>query len=318
MTDRPDRAVLPYTYIVGQEQLKAALELSYIAPRVGGVLATGDRGTAKSMTVRAFAVMMTGHLPVTLPINATDDRVLGGWRLDELVRGRAVEQHGLIEEAGENGVLYVDEINLLDDHLVNIILDVSSTGILTIQREGVDRQLELEFNLVGTMNPEEGGLRPQLLDRFGLSVDIRAETDPERRREILQTVLRFDEARSHAVAGFIERGRANDSKLRLRLGMARDRLYDVALDYDMAGLCAEIAAAFQVSGHRGDLVAALAARALAALEGEDKVSARHLLRVAPLALQHRRHPSGGQRGPVSWTDDDQQRLENLVAEASEP
>ncbi len=315
MTRLPDRRVLPYTYVVGQEQLKTALELSYIAPRIGGVLASGDRGTAKSMTVRAFAMMLTGRLPVTLPINATDDRVLGGWRLDELVHGHAVEQRGLLEEASERGVLYVDEVNLLDDHVVNIILDVSSTGILTVQREGVDRQVEAEFTLVGTMNPDEGGLRPQLLDRFGLSVDIQAESDPTRRREILLTVLQFDEARARPVSDFLDRGRAADAKLKLRLGMARDRLYDVDVDNNMAGLCAELAASFRVSGHRGDLVTALAARALAALHGADAVTGQHVLAVAPLALQHRRH-AGGQRGPVSWTPDDQQQLNQLIVEAS--
>jgi len=311
VTDQPHGAILPYSYVVGQEALKTALELSYIAPRIGGVLASGDRGTAKSVTVRAFAVMVSGSLPVTLPINATDDRVLGGWRLDDLLRGRAVEQRGLLEEAGEKGVLYVDEINLLDDHIVNIILDVSATGILTVQREGVDRALEIQFILVGTMNPDEGGLRPQLLDRFGLSVDVRAETDRERRREILQTVLRFDEARARPVSDFVERGRAEDAKRRLRLEAARDRLFDVKVERDIVALCADVAAAFQVSGHRGDLVTALAARALAALEGADAVLASHVRHVAPLALQHRRQLAG-QRGPLWWEPEDQQRLAELT------
>lgn len=311
MTDQPGHAVLPYSSVVGQEQLKTALELSYIAPRIGGVLATGDRGTAKSMTVRAFAMMMTESLPVTLPINATDDRVLGGWRLDELVHGRAVEQRGLLEEAGEKGVLYVDEINLLDDHVVNIILDVSSTGILTIQREGVDRQLKVEFTLVGTMNPDEGGLRPQLLDRFGLSIDIRAETDQERRRQILDTVLKFDEARADPDSDFLKRGRALDSVMRINLRSARERLDEVEFGYDMTALCAELAASFEVSGHRGDVVTALAARALAARNKDTAVTSAHVRAVAPLALQHRRSQAG-QRGPVHWTADDQRKLEEFV------
>ncbi|SDJ28262.1 magnesium chelatase subunit I [Lentzea albidocapillata subsp. violacea] len=311
MTEEPGTAVLPYSCIVGQEQLKTALELSYIAPRIGGVLATGDRGTAKSMTVRAFSIMMNRSLPVTLPINATDDRVLGGWRLDELVRGRAVEQRGLLEEAGEKGVLYVDEINLLDDHVVNIILDVSSTGILTIQREGVDRQVNVEFTLVGTMNPDEGGLRPQLLDRFGLSVDVRAETDPARRRKILDTVLRFDEARARPDDPFLTSGMIGDSNVRTTLTEARGRLYDVKFEYDMTSLCAELAAVFGVSGHRGDVVTALAARALAAREDVPVVTRSHVRAVAPLALQHRRSQAG-QRGPVHWTAEDQQRLDELT------
>jgi magnesium chelatase subunit I len=305
-------AVLPYSCVVGQESLKRALELCFIAPRIGGVLISGDRGTAKSTTVRAFSLMVSGKLPVTLPINATDDRVLGGWRLDELVQGHAVQQRGLLEEA-HNGMLYVDEVNLLDDHVVNIILDVSSTGVLSVQREGVDRQLQVQFSLVGTMNPEEGGLRPQLLDRFGLMVDVRAEEDPARRRKILQAVLALDEAQSSSASDFLQNGLALDESLRGRLHAAQERLYDVRLDHTSAALCADVAAAFQVAGHRGDVVTALAARALAAFEEADAVEARHVVAVAPLALQHRRYQDG-QHGPRVWTDEDQLRLEATAGE----
>src|SRR5216683_574163 len=145
--------ILPYTCIVGQEQLKLALELAYIAPRIGGVLISGERGTGKSTTVRAFAHMVYGGLPVTIPINATEDRVVGGWKIKELMSGNAEPQEGLLEEA--NGrLLYVDEVNLLDDHIVNIILDVTATGVLVVQREGQHFQKQVQFILVGTMNPE--------------------------------------------------------------------------------------------------------------------------------------------------------------------
>jgi magnesium chelatase subunit I len=165
--------ILPYALLVGQAQLKLALELAYIAPRLGGVLISGQRGTGKSTAVRAFSQMMyldengQGRLPVTLPINATEDRVVGGWNLHKLVKGELEPQIGLLEEA-DGGLLYVDEVNLLDDHIVNIILDVTSTGVLVVQREGKSEQKPVSLTLVGTMNPEEGGLRPQLLDRFGL------------------------------------------------------------------------------------------------------------------------------------------------------
>jgi magnesium chelatase subunit I len=129
-------AILPYSLIIGQTQLKLALELAYIAPRIGGVLLSGERGTGKSTAVRAFAQMIAEQLPVTLPINATEDRVVGGWKVNELIGGKAVWQRGLLEEADKKGMLYVDEVNLLDDHIVNIILDVTSTGVLEIQREG--------------------------------------------------------------------------------------------------------------------------------------------------------------------------------------
>jgi len=304
--------VLPYTRLVGQQQLKMALELSYIAPRIGGVLISGERGTAKSTAVRAFALMVYGELPVTLPINATDDRVLGGWQIDDLLRGEAKKQAGLLEEAGRKGMLYVDEINLLDDHIVNIILDVSSTGILTVQREGLDQELPVQFSLVGTMNPEEGGLRPQLLDRFGLMVDVGIETDVKARAEILRTVLMLDEALAQPTSDFLERGREEDQALKQRLDAARNRLYDVEVRPDMASLCAAVAARFQSAGHRGEIVTALAARALAAYEGTKLVDPAHVVRVARLALQHRRHETG-RRGPGYWTDEDDNTLQKLVA-----
>lgn len=308
--------ILPYSYVVGQTKIKRALELNYVAPRIGGVLIAGDRGTAKSTIVRAFALMVYGQLPVTLPINATDDRILGGWRLDELMEGRVIEQKGLLEVAGERGVLYIDEVNLLDDHVVNIILDVSSTGILNLQREGTDKEIQVGFGVVGTMNPDEGGVRPQLLDRFGLTVEVHAEQDPVKRREILQTILKMDEASVQPVSDFLERGRAADKQLKLRLDSARDHFYEVKFDYQMATLCAEIAAAFQAAGHRGDVVTALAARALAALEFVDAVDAKHVVAVAPLALQHRRKQSGA-AALCAWGPEDQRQLEDLVKKMSD-
>ncbi|HIE02955.1 MAG TPA: hypothetical protein EYP59_22185 [Thiotrichaceae bacterium] len=144
--------ILPYSRIVGQDSIKLALELAYIAPTIGGVLLSGHRGTGKSTAVRAFALMMSEKLPVTLPINATEDRVIGGWKIDELMRGEPKWQDGLLKKAND-GMLYVDEVNLLDDHIVNIILDVTSTGVLEVQRDARDSQPEnIAFTLVGTMN----------------------------------------------------------------------------------------------------------------------------------------------------------------------
>jgi magnesium chelatase subunit I len=306
-----DTAVLPYSRVVGQEEIKQALELSYIAPGVGGVLISGQRGTAKSTIVRAFSLMMYGELPVTLPINATDDRVLGGWRLDELMRGEPMKQSGLLEEAGRRGMLYIDEVNLLDDHIVNIILDVASTGVLTVQREAIDEQKEVHFNLVGTMNPEEGWLRPQLLDRFGLMVQVTGVSDPERRQEILLTVLKMDEARFSAESPFLSQGRLADAEHRRGLEAARRRLYDVAVNPAVAQLCAEAAVEFQAAGHRGDVVVALAARALAALEGAAGVAPSHVTAVAPMALRHRRVDSA-QGGRNDWTAEDDDKLRGLV------
>jgi magnesium chelatase subunit I len=187
--------ILPYSRIVGQQQIKLALEFAYVAPRIGGVLLSGERGTGKSTAVRAFSQMMYGCLPITLPINATEDRVVGGWKIEDLMQSRAVPQPGLLEEANGSS-LYIDEVNLLDDHIVNIILDVTSTGVLVVQREGQSEQKRVNFTLVGTMNPEEGGLRPQLLDRFGLMVNVEAEKNephfPKTKREL--TSQRFANA----------------------------------------------------------------------------------------------------------------------------
>jgi len=266
---------------------------------------SGHRGTGKSTTVRAFAQMMHDDLPVTLPINATEDRVVGGWQIDELMRGNPEPKMGLLEEA--NGqMLYIDEVNLLDDHIVNIILDVSATGVLVVQREGRgDPPKEIKFTLVGTMNPEEGDLRPQLLDRFGLVVNVQAETSMERRGEILKTVLAFDEALAQekpAENSFVKDGLKNDAALKTKLQKAQEGLYSVKVSSLIAQKCVSIAKEFQAVGHRGDYVMALAARALAAREAKSKIEPTHVQRVAALALQHRRP------GQPQWTEDDDEQV----------
>jgi magnesium chelatase subunit I len=301
--------VLPYNRVIGQADLKLALELNYIEPRIGGVLISGQRGTAKSTVVRAFSLMTLGELPVTLPINATDDRVLGGWELDALMRGEARTQPGLLEEADNKGMLYIDEVNLLDDHIVNIILDVVSTGVLSVQREAIDTVRNLSFGLVGTMNPEEGGLRPQLLDRFGLMVAV-SELDQESRRAMVLAVLRFDDGNDPSSPWMAE-GRAADQALRDRLAGARDTVRDVRLSEDMVELCADAATLLHAVGHRGELVTAWAARALAAFEGVAEVAPHHVRRVAPLSLRHRR-PEAAHGGPVEWTEQDAELLDGLL------
>lgn len=307
--------ILPYSQIVGQEQLKLALELSFISPRLGGVLIAGQRGTAKSTAVRAFAQMMYGHFPVTLPINATEDRVIGGWQIDELMRGEAKPQPGLLEEAN-GSVLYIDEVNLLDDHIVNLILDVASTGVLVVQREGQSEQKPVTFSLVGTMNPEEGSLRPQLLDRFGLLVSVTAEKDASRRSRILRTVMDFDEAVYQIKAGqpapFIEAGLEQDGEHRTRLVEARQRMSSAQLTEKMAALCVALAAEFNVEGHRGDYVLALAARSLAALLDKKQVVPQHIRQAAPLALHHRRREFL-QSGQWFWSAEDDQRLDKILS-----
>lgn len=303
--------ILPYTEIVGQAQLKVALELAYIAPRIGGVLISGQRGTGKSTAVRAFSQMIYERLPVTLPINATEDRVVGGWQIDQLMRGEAKEQPGLLEEA-DGTLLYVDEINLLDDHIVNLILDVTSTGVLVVQREGIRREQPISFTLVGTMNPEEGGLRPQLLDRFGLMVNVTGEVNDEQRAKILRTVLAFDEAVHRGDnAEFMKRADEEEKVARDNLKKARERFYSVTVSEAVVRQCIDLAAEFQAEGHRGDYVMALAARAHAALRGSSAITKDDVKAVAPLALPHRR-PEFSHGGQANWSKEDDDHVAQLL------
>lgn len=306
--------ILPYTLIVGQQQIKLALELAYIAPKIGGVLLSGQRGTGKSTAVRAFAQMMYHRLPVTLPINATEDRVVGGWRIDELMRSQAVPQKGLLEEA-DGGLLYIDEVNLLDDHIVNIILDVTSTGVLVVQREGQNFDKPVSFTLVGTMNPEEGGLRPQLLDRFGLMVSVEAEQNEAERIMILQTVLEFDEAVSQLKAGesstYVEEALEKDKHHEALLEKARQDFYTVKVPWDVAQNCVRLAKQFNAEGNRGDYMIALAARAYAAFGGAKQVTNDHVAKVARLALQHRR-PEVLQSSQTPWSEEDDKQVIEIM------
>lgn len=310
--------ILPYSQIVGQEQIKLALEIAYVAPqRLGGVLISGQRGTGKSTAVRAFAKMVYGQLPVTLPINATEDRVVGGWKIDALMKSKPEWQRGLLEEAN-NCLLYVDEVNLLDDHIVNIILDVTSTGVLVVQREGQNKEPEkVAFTLVGTMNPEEGGLRPQLLDRFGLMVSVAAETDVAKRLAILQNVLAFDQAIATMESGseseWLQQARQQDQETFQKLKQAKEHFNSVKLPSEILELCIELSRTFETEGNRGDYVLAIAAQACAALEEAMEVTHQHLRKVTPLALQHRR-PAMAQGSQEIWTEQEQDTLNQVLGE----
>ncbi len=312
MAEGTNFPLLPYSYIVGQERLKWLLEVDYVMrSSVGGVLISGERGTAKSTIVRSFANMINGQLPVTLPINATDGRVIGDWDIRSIASGDPQEKPGLLQKAGQAGMLYIDEVNLLDDHLINLILDVASTNVLVVEREGMDKEIPVSFSLVGTMNPEEGALRPQLLDRFGLFMDMRAEPDPAVRAEILRRVLRFDVERNQDYSSWLDDGRRRDNQRRGAIESAKRTAEHVEPTDELVDLCAAVASRFDVVGHRAEIVMARAACAAAALDGRLSPAPRDVTRVAPHAVMHRRRDAA-HTDKFEWTQGDEESLAQAV------
>ena len=318
-------AAFPFSAIVGQDELREALLACAVDPAIGGVLIRGERGTAKTTAVRGLAPLLppirvregdafneepAGDAPdaierpvrlVELPVGATADRVLGTLDLDRaLADGARAFQPGLLA-AAHRGVLYVDEVNLLPDHLVDVLLDAAALGRNHVERDGLSVSHAARFLLVGTMNPEEGDLRPQLLDRFGLSVEVAGSGDPEVRVEIVRRRLAFDAAPDAFAARFAGEDRA----LAARVAAARER--DVRLPDRMLLLIAGTCARLGVDGHRADIVCARAARALAALDGVDEVTREHVRRAARLALAHRRR-----RGPLQAPGLDDAELDDAM------
>ncbi|EGD55698.1 AAA family ATPase [Gordonia neofelifaecis] len=275
----------PFSAVVGQDRLKLALILSAVSPGIGGVLIRGEKGTAKSTIVRGLAPLLgDGGRVVDLPIGATEDRVIGSLDLTRVLRdGQAHFTPGLLAQA-DGGVLYIDEVNLLSDHLVDVLLDAAASGRVTIERDGVSHTQAADFVLVGTMNPEEGELRPQLLDRFGLVVDVAGARDVEERVEIVTSRLAFDADPE----SFAARYEGAEAELAARIGAARERVTAVGLPprelRRIAGVCAHL----DVDGLRGDIVVARTAAAHAAWRGADEIDADDVRVAVELALPHRR------------------------------
>jgi magnesium chelatase subunit I len=274
----------PFAALVGHERLRQALLLAAVDPGIGGVLITGPRGTAKSTAARALAGLLPGAPFVSLPLAASVAQLVGSLNLEDVLRDGTVRlAPGLLARA-HGGVLYVDEVNLLPDALVDALLDVAASGVNTIERDGISRQHAARFVLVGTMNPEEGELRPQLLDRFGLSVALDNPASPVLRQAILQVRLAFDQDPATLVA----RHAPAQAGLVAAVAAARKLLGASAWPDGVVQRAAEQALAAGVDGMRGDLVLLKAARAHAALAGRCLVNADDVDAVAALALDHRR------------------------------
>ena len=317
-----NKPVFPFTAIVGQEEMKLALQLNVIDPKIGGVMIMGDRGTGKSTTIRALADLLpeieivkddpfNSHksdldlmsdevkmsiknsksiqtefikIPmVDLPLGATEDRVCGTIDIEKaLTEGIKAFEPGLLAKANR-GILYVDEVNLLDDHLVDILLDSAASGWNTVEREGISIRHPARFVLVGSGNPEEGELRPQLLDRFGMHAEIRTVKDPKLRVKVVEERTSFDQMPDIWVGNYEKQ----QQELRDKIVSAQNLLSSVKLDYNLRLKISEVCSILDVDGLRGDIVTNRAAKAFAAYNERTTVSTEDIAKVITLCLRHR-------------------------------
>lgn len=345
------RSVYPFTAIVGQERMKRALILNAVNPGIGGVLIRGERGTAKSTAARALAALLPEievvadcrfscdprrpeqfcdecrertakgePLPIAarqtrvvdLPVSATEDRVVGTLDIEKAIkRGERHFDPGVLA-AANRGILYVDEVNLLDDHVVDLLLDSAAMGINVVEREGISFQHPARFILVGTMNPEEGDLRPQLLDRFALSVDVRGLVDARERMAILQRHIQFDSAPEK----FRSDWASSEQELSNEIASGRETVDDVQYTERDLFLIASLTGSLHIDGHRADLVILKAARAHAAFEGRHRITERDITLAAELALPHRLKRGPFHEAQVS-ADDLGDRLQDLESTLQE-
>lgn len=317
-----DKLLFPFASIVGQEDMKRALLLNIVDPTIGGALIKGEKGTAKSTTVRSLGQILPSrstvagcpfncdpsrpdrvcpycseklaagqHLPtertrmrvVELPLSATEDRVAGTLDIEHVLKtGEKRFEPGVLAQANGN-LLYVDEVNLLDDHIVDLLLDSAAMGVNYVEREGVSFSHPARFILVGTMNPEEGELRPQLLDRFGLSVDVRGDRDTAQRKEVVRRRIAFDEDPERYTESVSE----ETERIRVALSEARRSLPSVTTDDSVLDAIVSVTTHFGIDGHRADITMMKAARANAALEARKKTTCDDIRAVAALVLSHR-------------------------------
>jgi len=305
-----DTPIFPFTAIVGQEEMKLALQLNVIDPKIGGVMIMGDRGTGKSTTIRAIADLLpeievvkddpfnSQPIPelrdknetefikipmIDLPLGATEDRVCGTIDIEKaLTEGIKAFEPGLLAKANR-GILYVDEVNLLDDHLVDILLDSAASGWNTVEREGISIRHPAQFVLVGSGNPEEGELRPQLLDRFGMHAEIRTVKDPALRVKIVEERTLFDTNPQ----AWVEKYKDQQKNLKDKIVQAQTLLSLIDLPYEFRIKIAEVCSELNVDGLRGDIVINRAAKAYAAFQGKTVVSINDIEKIVVLCLRHR-------------------------------
>ena len=344
--------IFPFTAIVGQDKMRRALVLNAVYPQIGGVLIRGERGTAKSTAARALAALLPdiavvadcpfscdpdspstwctncrerstrgAELPlalrqtkfVDLPVSATEDRVVGTLDIERAIqKGERHFEPGVLA-AANRGLLYVDEVNLLDDHVVDLLLDSAAMGINVVEREGISFSHPARFILVGTMNPEEGDLRPQLLDRFALCVDIQGIRDPDARMAILERNLEFESDPE----GFREEWEPREKQISSEIEQARTLISHVQHTQSDLATIASFMAGLGVDGHRADLVILKTARAHAAFQGRTYITQDDILLAAELALPHRL-----KRGPLQdrevTLDDLSDRLEQVQSQVGSP
>lgn len=328
----------PFTAIIGQENMKKALVLNVVNPRLGGVLIQGEKGTAKSTAVRALADLLPPRrcikgcrfhddpgapaawcdechekydhqepeielLPmkvVELPVSATEDRVVGTLDIEVAIReGKRSFETGILADANRN-ILYVDEINLLDDHVVDVLLDSAAMGINTVEREGISYSHPARFSLVGTMNPEEGDIRPQLLDRFALSVYVAGEKDLDRRAEVIKRRLEYEDD----PAAFVAKWKEEQQNEVHRIERAMKLLPQVTAANEILRLAAKLSIALGVDGHRADITLIKTAQTLAAVAGHTEVNREDLREAAKLALPHRMRRRPFEEQSLNWDDVD--------------
>jgi len=299
----------PFAAIIGQEEMKLALQLNVIDPKIGGVMIMGDRGTGKSTTIRALADLLPDitiikndpfntdpkglgtnyeteeiKIPmVELPLGATEDRVCGTINLKEVLSGgSSTFEPGLLARANR-GLLYVDEINLLDDHLVDVLLDSAASGWNTVEREGISIKHPAKFILIGSGNPEEGELRPQLLDRFGMHAEIRTIRDPKLRVKIVEERISFDQSPQ----SWFDKYENEQINIQNRIISAQNSLSKVTISKEFQLQISQLCSELEIEGLRGDIVSTRAAKALAAFETRTEVTLKDIERTITLCLRHR-------------------------------